>query len=198
MGVFADIQRAFYTWYKKGHGINLQSVIAPNGIIIDLFGPCTGRQNDRWMATRSAIYERLRALFALAAVMLQTQTRYTCLGDSIYPVALVVVRQIMGAILNRQATQINRGLAAIRVVVEHGFAIVINLWKHVDHKTNTRLFQSPIGCATAYRVAVFLTNCRTCVSGSQVASQFGCFAPLLEDYVKGFVHPQGAPVHGRM
>ena len=203
MGVFADIQRAFYTWYKKAHGINLQSVIAPNGIIIDLFGPCTGRQNDRWMATRSAIYERLGGLFALAALCTlrlggDGGTRYTCLGDSIYPVTLVVVRQIMGAILNPQATQINRCLAAIRIVVEHGFAIVINLWKHVDHKTNTKLFQSPIGCATAYRVAVFLTNCRTCVSGSQVASQFGCFTPSLEDYVKGYVDPQGAPVHGRM
>jgi hypothetical protein len=49
-GFFTDMQRWFYTWYKKSHGIVYQIVNAPNGLIVDSFGPEPGKNNGETSA----------------------------------------------------------------------------------------------------------------------------------------------------
>jgi len=75
------IQEAFYTGWKHLHGIKIQTVTTPDGLIADVYGPVSVRHNDlftlaeselnaRLMAMQEGIYDQLFALY----------------GDSAYPV----------------------------------------------------------------------------------------------------------------
>ena len=56
---------------------------------------------------------------------------------------------------------------------------------------NVRLYKSPIGCGKAFRIAVLLTNCHTCLRCHQIATHFGCSPPpSLKDYLSGGTTPQ--------
>lgn len=39
-------QRIMYNGHRKVHSIKFQSVVAPNGMIANLFGPVEGRRHD--------------------------------------------------------------------------------------------------------------------------------------------------------
>ena len=54
-------QRYLYNGHKRVHGIKFQSVIAPNGLIADLFGPVEGRRHDSGMLAISNLLPRLQA-----------------------------------------------------------------------------------------------------------------------------------------
>ena len=44
---------------RKEHAIKFQSVVAPNGIIANLFGPVEGRRHDSGMLAMSGLLEEL-------------------------------------------------------------------------------------------------------------------------------------------
>ena len=91
-GHYANLQQAFYTRYKKAHGLLFQCISAPNGLFIDMYGPAVGRHNDLWLLNRSGIKGILGALFAGII-------HYTCYGDSIYVPGFVIVHPFCAAIL---------------------------------------------------------------------------------------------------
>jgi hypothetical protein len=110
-GFFADLQRALYTRYKRGHGFQFQALSCPTGLVIDLWGPGPGRQNDLYLVGESDLTARLVALF--------NGVGYTVYGDSIYAVAATIVRAFRGGNLPQWKHEANAALNKERTSV-HG------------------------------------------------------------------------------
>ena len=52
-------QRAVYNDHKRSHALKFQSVVAPNGLIANLYGPVEGRSHDAAMLVISGLMETL-------------------------------------------------------------------------------------------------------------------------------------------
>ena len=80
---YDEMQRAFYTGYKKFHGIKYETILLPNGIST-LFGPVSARHSDRGVLLMSAVNNFLtnlqNGLFAENGL----PVFYSVLGDSAY------------------------------------------------------------------------------------------------------------------
>ena len=61
-------------------------------------------------------------------------------------------------------------MSTARKSVEWGFGKVLGLFAFVDYKKYQKLYLQPVG--KMYRVAVLITNCHTCMSGSQISDFF--------------------------
>lgn len=185
IGIFVDMQRLFYTSYKKAHGLNYQAVTAPNGLVIDLWGPAPGKNNDLNLVADSDIVNRLAALFATCP-----SHQFRCYGDSIYQLSTSIVRRYRHMYLSSEEKRQNQVANRERTTVEQIFGRVVQLWKYVNLRSNFRLLRSAAGIGRAYRVACVLTNLNTCIYGNQVASHFGLQPPSASDYLNGGTNPR--------
>ena len=74
-------QSLVYNGHKKVHAIKFQSIVAPNGLIANLFGPVEGKRHDSAMLLQSQV------LLQLQNRSLDTQGSVLCIyGDPAYPV----------------------------------------------------------------------------------------------------------------
>lgn len=177
-GVALDIQRENYNGHKRVHALKVQAVHAPNGMTIDYWGVSAGRRHDSHLLRMSLLNERMANLQA------GRPEQYVIYGDAAYGGALShIQRGYVGANLTPAQRALNKQLARARVSVEWGFAKVYNLWAFLDYKKNQKLLLQPIGQYIA--VAVFLTNCHSCLYGNQTADYFGVAPPTLEAYING-------------
>ena len=195
---FNDLQRVFYSGYHKNHGLCFQGISAPNGLIIDLWGPSPGRENDLYLFRESNMKNRLDVLFNRANVLQtaagRTPKRFRCYGDSIYiPSTSISRRRRMPPLSAGHVAQnfrVNKG----RTSIEWTFGKIVSLFKFVDFKKNLKLGHSKVGVANYYTAAAFLTNFHTCLEGSQTGLEFGCAPPTLSVYMAGGTAPQNAPI----
>jgi hypothetical protein len=65
--------------------------------------------------------------------------------------------------------------------VEWGFGKITGLWSFLDFQRNLKVLLSPVGAY--YIVGALLTNCHTCLNGSQTSVYYGCNPPSLEEYL---------------
>ncbi|KAL1444353.1 hypothetical protein MTO96_029902 [Rhipicephalus appendiculatus] len=115
---------------------------------------------------------------------LQRLTRgclYCIYGDPAYPLRPLLMRPYGGATLTEQQQLFNEGMSTVRHAVEWGFGKVVAEFAFVDFKKNQKILLQNVG--RMYRVATLLTNCHTCLYGSQTGMFFGLRALLLEDYL---------------
>ena len=82
---YAVAQRAFYTGYKKIHGIKVETVFLPNGIST-LFGPVSSRLHDV-----NGVLQMSNLNEFLVSIQQQNQHEYQALGDSTYKVNLCCI-----------------------------------------------------------------------------------------------------------
>ena len=54
-------QRVVYNGHKRVHALKFQSIVAPNGLIANLYGPMEGRRHDCALLRSSGILEGLQA-----------------------------------------------------------------------------------------------------------------------------------------
>ena len=118
--------------------------------------------------------------------------RYTAYGDSIYIPTQVISGAVRSLNPAPAIASLNTSLNKARTSVEHAIGKNVCLWRHIDHKSNTKLYGDAAGVALTYRIATLLTNCHTCVYGHQVSSHFSCSPPSLAAYLRGGVTPQGS------
>lgn len=76
--------------------------------------------------------------------------------------------------------QFNNNMKVLRIAVEWGFAKVIQQFAFIDFKKNQKLLLQDL--ENMFLVAALLTNCHTCLYGSQTASYFDIEPPTLEEY----------------
>ena len=59
-----NIQRAVYSGHKRHHGIKLQSIILPDEMIAQMFGPVEGRRHDVTLLKLSRLHEKMQLLLS--------------------------------------------------------------------------------------------------------------------------------------
>ena len=79
----------------------------------------------------------------------------------------------------RHALASTRPPAAIRV--EWEFGKILKNFAFLDFRKNLKVLLSPV--AKYYLVGALLTNCHTCLYGSQTSRYFNLEPPLLEHYL---------------
>jgi hypothetical protein len=115
-----DVQQAWWTGWKKLHGIKWQTVMLANGMDLHVYGPGSVRHNDNWMLTQSDIV----AKFVTAQVGKAMQ--YKIFGDSAYSDGPHMV------------TGGGRGLASVRETIEWEYKDLKTYWSAQDQITTCR------------------------------------------------------------
>ncbi|XP_021953483.1 uncharacterized protein LOC110850356 isoform X1 [Folsomia candida] len=172
-------QRQVYSGYYKTHTLKYQSIMLPNGIIGRLDGPFNGRRHDSAILGLSGLIEELERKFVQ-----NDGSWYTLYGDPGYANQKFIkigYKNNSRNPLTIQQKNFNRDMSALRVHVEYGFGKVIQLFVFLDYKKNQKLLLQCL--RKQYDVAVILSNCHTCLRGSQVTKYFGCAPPELEEYL---------------
>lgn len=161
-------QFQFYNGHKRVHACKFQSLILPNGIIANMYGPVNGRRHDGHVLAKSRLIEKLEAKFNIF------RTPPYIFSDTGYPLKKFLITPFK-ATQNRNEKIVNKKMSKLRVTVEWGFAKIIQLFPFLD-------FKQELG--NYYKVATILTNCHTCLYGSQVCDYFELDPPTLEDYLE--------------
>jgi len=182
------LQRAFYSGYKKKHGVHFQGCLAPNGLIIDLSGPFPGRHSDKHMLNVSEICVRLRSALSWAvdnenAPFTWPQGDMYLFADGGYNRRLQLQTMYVkppGGELTAAQTRINRALASTRIANEWIYGRIGALWPWVTVKANMKIQNENVG--HMYTIAALLTNALTCLEGNATSQYFGLTPPTLETY----------------
>ncbi|KAK4886490.1 hypothetical protein RN001_002761 [Aquatica leii] len=118
-------------------------------------------RHDAGIFRESNLYQELEQ-----NAMFPNNENYVLYGDQAYG-----VRQLL----------YNNTMKVLRVAVEWGFQKVISQFAFVDLKKNQKLLCNDI--ESFYKCAVLLTNCHTCLYGSQTAEYFNIMPPVLEEFI---------------
>lgn len=146
----------------------------PNGIVFNLFGAVGGRRHDGYLLATSDLIQLLASRFNGYADPPHVY------GDLGYPLSKFLITPFKGNLTQRQK-KVNKKMSSLRVSVEWGFAKILQIFPFVDYKKNLKICKQKV--AKFYKVAMILTNCHTCIYGSQVGDYFDSEVPSLEDYL---------------
>lgn len=169
------LQRTVYNGHKRVHALKFQSVVAPNGLVANMYGPVEGKRHDSGMLRDSDLYTQLQ------------QFSYTpngqalCIyGDLAYPLRRHLLCPFIRGAITPQQQAFNTAMSKVRAEVEWVFNDICNFFAFLSYKKNLKIGLSPIG--KMYLVCTLLTNARTCLYGSMSSSYFGIDPPQLRDY----------------
>ena len=168
-------QRMFYNGHKRVHAIKFQNILFPDGMIVYMDGPHPGRDHDSGLLHRSGLDA------ALESRLLVGGRQYHLYGDSGYPRKPYLLRPYGGARLTPEQLASNAAMSTVRTCVEWSFGKITTLFAFIDFKKNLKLQLQPVD--KYYLVATVLTNCHTCLYGSQVNDFFRSQPPSIEDYL---------------
>ena len=172
-------QAECFNGHKRCHGLKFQGMTTPDGLIFNLMGPFEGRRHDSFMLHESDTVNDLNAIQG-------NNGEHVCIyGDPAYPLQDCLMKPFPTVNINPEQEEFNKDMSKVRQAVEWSFGKVITIFAFLDFKKNLKLYMSPI--AKYYIVGTILTNCHTCIYGSQVGEYFGLAPPSIEEYL-GFVN----------
>jgi hypothetical protein len=153
-------QRIVYSGHKKFHALKFQAIMLPCGLIGHLFGPWEGRRADPILLAESGLLDKCRQ-FALQPGTTPDTPRvdryFHLYGDPAYGTNDVLISPFSGpGVRSPEEQEFNTAMSAVRIEVEHGFAVVVALWPFLRAFWAHRINSTPMG--RYYRVAVLLTN----------------------------------------
>ena len=112
---------------------------------------------------------------------MQMEVRFACMDDPAYSLKDHLLCPFGSANLTPDQRAFNKDTSSVRQCVEWGFGKVVQLFAFVDFKKNVKLFLHPTD--RYYFLAHFLTNCHTCLCGSQTSFFSRLNPPTLEEYL---------------
>ena len=118
-------QQLVYNGHKRTHALKFQAVVAPNGLIANLFGPFEGRRHD------SALLEASNLLPAMETPKYEGFALY---GDPACPLREKMLVPFRGANITPQQEEFNKAMSKVRESVEWGFKDIITLFAFLDFK----------------------------------------------------------------
>lgn len=167
-------QLQFYNGHKRKHAIKFQSLLLPNGIIANLFGPVNGRRHDGHLLAKSDLLSKLEQKFHTF------RSPPHIYSDAGYPLRKFLITPFKGT-PNRSEEIVNKKMGKLRVAVEWGFGKIVQLFPFLDFKKNLKVYKQEVG--KYYKIGAILSNCHTCLYGSQVCDYFEIDPPELEEYL---------------
>ncbi|CAG7827895.1 unnamed protein product, partial [Allacma fusca] len=127
-------QREFYNGHKRVHALKFQSLILPNGIIANLYGPVEGRRHDAHILAKSQLITQLQRKFE------GHPSHPYIYGDPAYPLRKFLIVPFKGS-LNRKEKILNKKMSKLREAVEWGFGKIIELFSFLDFKKNLKIYK---------------------------------------------------------
>ena len=106
-------QRVLYNGRKRYHALKFQSVVAPNGLIANLYGPVEGKRYDSGMLMDPGLLNQLQQ-YSFG----QNQRPLSIYGDPVYPLRVHLQVGFKGARLSQQQVDWNTRMSEVRVSVE--------------------------------------------------------------------------------
>lgn len=167
--------------------LQVQGIVAPEGIIVDFYSPMTGRRHDSHVPVSSRFNERL----ANAQVGRDIKNKYytdrgyytTNHGYAAYTRLLHHKPWLRSLHRGRDLCQLlideNTIMAKRRVYIERTFGNIANQWAYIDFHKRHKILINFI--KKYYWLAALLNYCRTCVSGSGPATTYW---PTLSKYFR--------------
>ncbi|GAU90075.1 hypothetical protein RvY_02547 [Ramazzottius varieornatus] len=143
-------QRDYYSGHYRLHVLKWQSIVAPDGLIVNLWGLAEGRRHDCFMLAQRNLIARLQAKNE------EWGKLYCVFGDRGYVISDVVQRSFEGADLTEEEKKFNGDMASCRIVVECGIGKIGQYFAFGNYQQNS--------------VSAFLTNCHTSVYGFVIAT----------------------------
>ena len=172
-------QKVVFSGHHRTHCLKFQSVVIPNGLIANLFGPVEGSRHDSFLLRESNLLNNIENKYR------PDGSPYSLYGDQGYPLRGHLICPFKGANLTDEQRQFNHNMSGLRESVEWDFKDVICQFSFLDFKKNLKIFLQPVG--KFYIVAGILTNCRTCVYGNQTSQYFNLMPPSLQSYLSNRV-----------
>ncbi|XP_072375397.1 uncharacterized protein [Diabrotica undecimpunctata] len=134
-------QREYYSGYKKIHCVKYQSLICPDGIIINLKGAYPGRKHDSGILRESGLYNELEQFSVF------DNRNYVIYGDKGYSLRELLLQsytenEVVG---NPARQQFNTEMSRLRIAVEWGFNKIIQEFAFLDFKKNQKILKQEIG-----------------------------------------------------
>ena len=170
-------QRVVYNGHKRVHALKFQSVVAPNGLIANLFGPVEGRRHDSGMLAMSGL------LGQLEQHSFSEDGQPLCIyGDPAYPNRVHLQCPITRRPLTEHEQAFNTSMSRVRVAVEWVFGDIANYFKFIDFKKNLKIGMSAVG--KIYIVCALLRNALTCLYGSTTSAFFNVNPPNIGEYFR--------------
>ena len=118
--------RNLYNGHKNVHAIKFQSVVAPNGLVANLYGPVEGKRHDSGMLAMSGLLD------ALQRYSVSPYGNTLCIyGDPAYALRPCFQAPFRGAVLTPDQQVRNKSIKEVRVSVEWIFGdiiITLNFW----------------------------------------------------------------------
>ena len=140
-----------------------------------MFGPIEGKRHDAFMLGVSGLSNKLNRL------QKPNGEPYVIYGDPAYGLRRNILALYRGAQITDDQQELNSKMSKLRVCVEWGFGKICPLFAFLDFKKNLKILLQPIG--KHFLVATLLTNCHTCLYGSQTGKFFELDPPTLENYL---------------
>ena len=169
-------QSILFNGHKRAHLVKWQGVMLPNGIMPMPFGPINGRHHDAFMLDRSGVISVMRRACRRAG------RTYQLYGDPAYPLSpwLSAPFDASGFITGEEA-HFNKRMSSVRIAVEWGFGKIKNNFAYLDFEKGMKPFLNDL--QKYWPVAQILTNCHTCLYGSQTGRYFDLMPPSVERYL---------------
>lgn len=165
-------QQLCYNGHKRHHTTGWQGLMAPNGIIVQMFGPCLGTANDSKMVGLSRLIDILEGDFP----------KYYVYADQGYGLHEKLQHGISKVVLTKEEREYNRVWSRERICVEWGFGDVKKKFAKLDYPHGLKPLQFEI--AIWYMAAVILRNCIVCMRGwDETTRHFLIRPPTLDEYL---------------
>lgn len=153
--------------------MKFQSVLCPDGIIADLFGPVSGNRHDAYLLKKSNLIPRVSPAFTGN----DGAANFVIYGDPAYGLSNIIICPYKSAVLTPRQDAFNSSMSSVRTAVEWGFGLVVNNWAFVDFPKNNKILLSAVG--TQYAVAVLLTNLQSCLYPNAASQKYRVAPPSV-------------------
>lgn len=172
-------QRSFYTGWKHLHGVKIQFVTFPNGMIGDASAVVSVRHNDIFNLNNSELNNRLRN------AQQNQQVHYCVYGDSAYDIgASHVTSMFVGNNLDLWKKKMNKRMNICRESIEWINADIKSKFAFLQYSKGLKLEQRIANVAKYITTAALLHNCYNCLNCTITANFFDCMPPTLEQFMQ--------------
>ena len=178
LGFEEDVQRAFYSGYFAAHGIKVQVITLPNGMIGSIFLGSL-RVSDSGLLNMSNLNGYLVDMFHENDISLSGDYCPCLYGDGIFPVLPTILPRYSSP--NSDEARINTRLSSVRQSIEHIFALHSNVFELFNHPKKFKLLHCGHESVHLIFNSFLLLNCYNCLNRS--SSTFVLPSPTLEEYL---------------
>jgi DDE superfamily endonuclease len=177
-------QKQLYSGHKRQHGIKFQTVVAPDGLIVFLYGPECGNRHDTVLWHDSGIGRQLAYLMPRHG----DRPLFKLYGDPAYQESFQVSRPFPLPAPGSAQAAMNTEMSKLRQCVEWTFGNIVTFYGYLSWKREMKVLHKPV--AKYYVVASFMWNIRSTVCGNETARFYGTTTMSTEEYLALVEHEE--------